>query len=569
EQGKVGVIFNVGTDDMVITEDDALVNDGRYHVVKFTRSGGNATLQLDQLPVKERFPSAEGNSDSDRLTIARSRIPPRLGRVVDDWLLDKGRQLTIFNSQAAISIGSKEGERPFQGQLSGLYYNGLKVLNMAAEGDPNVRVQGNVRMVGELPSLASTETAVTAMPTEMSTTIMETTTTLSTTTTRKARSTPVKSRTRTTILVASAECPSDDEDLAECESSCTHTMVELLCRNKVLALSHCQTSFIILSLSPLVQPLILLLHRALPTPDTSISPMRVKCLSGSSSSERCYERENVPPGYATVTVFHKKTITADPDKGLTTFESGATGGGGGYNKAQARQWEAKDFGPNLAFGIDGRSHSAFVSTTTTTLAPGAVLTTAAQPEGSGHKFPAGKMNTRQSGGAQFPDVVLVPPTVPESDSTKMRGVPAVVTSPMSLPTARPGPGGGGRQAGSGGPGLGPGLGSAGGVSEITVRESGSTTGMVVGIVAAAALCIVILLYAMYKYRNRDEGSYHVDETRNYISSSATSTAHAGPAQANGSASKADKQAGAGAMGKGKPPAAPGKGKKNKDKEYYV
>nr|XP_032811783.1 neurexin-1-like isoform X4 [Petromyzon marinus] len=501
EQGKVGVIFNVGTDDMVITEDDALVNDGRYHVVKFTRSGGNATLQLDQLPVKERFPS--GNSDSDRLTIARSRIPPRLGRVVDDWLLDKGRQLTIFNSQAAISIGSKEGERPFQGQLSGLYYNGLKVLNMAAEGDPNVRVQGNVRMVGELPSLASTETAVTAMPTEMSTTIMETTTTLSTTTTRKARSTTRDTPLINTddILVASAECPSDDEDLEECDTS------------------------------------------------------------------------------------------SDPDKGLTTFESGATGGGGGYNKAQARQWEAKDFGPNLAFGIDGRSHSAFVSTTTTTLAPGyvstaaastarhtgssataaggAVLTTAAQPEGSGHKFPAGKMNTRQSGGAQFPDVVLVPPTVPESDSTKMRGVPAVVTSPMSLPTARPGPGGGGRQAGSGGPGLGPGLGSAGGVSEITVRESGSTTGMVVGIVAAAALCIVILLYAMYKYRNRDEGSYHVDETRNYISSSATSTAHAGPAQANGSASKADKQAGAGAMGKGKPPPAPGKGKKNKDKEYYV
>ncbi len=37
-----------------------------------------------------------------------------------------------------------------------------------------------------------------------------------------------------------------------------------------------------------------------------------------------------------------------------------------------------------------------------------------------------------------------------------------------------------------------------------IRESSSTTGMVVGIVAAAALCILILLYAMYKYRNRDE-----------------------------------------------------------------
>ncbi len=75
--------------------------------------------------------------------------------------------------------------------------------------------------------------------------------------------------------------------------------------------------------------------------------------------------------------------------------------------------------------------------------------------------------------------------------------------------------------------------------------------MVVGIVAAAALCILILLYAMYKYRNRDEGSYHVDESRNYISNSAT--------QPNGAAIK-EKPIG---VPKNK------KDKKNKDKEYYV
>lgn len=74
--------------------------------------------------------------------------------------------------------------------------------------------------------------------------------------------------------------------------------------------------------------------------------------------------------------------------------------------------------------------------------------------------------------------------------------------------------------------------------------------MVVGIVAAAALCILILLYAMYKYRNRDEGSYHVDESRNYISNSAT--------QPNGSAK--DKPLGIAKISKNK---------KNKDKEYYV
>lgn len=89
-----------------------------------------------------------------------------------------------------------------------------------------------------------------------------------------------------------------------------------------------------------------------------------------------------------------------------------------------------------------------------------------------------------------------------------------------------------------------------GTSEV-FRESSSTTGMVVGIVAAAALCILILLYAMYKYRNRDEGSYHVDESRNYISNSA---------QSNGTVVKEKP------VNTAKPS---GKNKKNKDKEYYV
>lgn len=89
-----------------------------------------------------------------------------------------------------------------------------------------------------------------------------------------------------------------------------------------------------------------------------------------------------------------------------------------------------------------------------------------------------------------------------------------------------------------------------GTSEV-FRESSSTTGMVVGIVAAAALCILILLYAMYKYRNRDEGSYHVDESRNYISNSA---------QSNGTVVK-EKPVNTAKTSS--------KNKKNKDKEYYV
>uniref|UniRef100_UPI003AAEE3D4 neurexin-2-beta isoform X11 n=1 Tax=Centroberyx gerrardi TaxID=166262 RepID=UPI003AAEE3D4 len=300
DQGKIGVIFNVGTDDITIDEPAVIVNDGKYHVVRFTRSGGNATLQVDNQPVIERYPP--------------------------------GRQLTIFNSQAAIKIGGHDKGRPFQGQISGLYYNGLQVLKLAAESDPSIQVEGNLRLVGDSLSVSTTDTtsATPLAVSDMSTTIMETTTTMATTTTRRQRSPSLResiSKNSDDILVASAECPSDDEDLEECE-----------------------------------------------------------------------------PGTA--------NPTASDDKGQ----------------------------------------------------PGAVE---------------------------------------------------------------------------------------------VIRESSSTTGMVVGIVAAAALCILILLYAMYKYRNRDEGSYQSDQSHNFANNPTV--------EGNGAVVK-DKTPSTATATVAK---AITKGKKNKDKEYYV
>ncbi|XP_019775531.2 neurexin 3 isoform X8 [Tursiops truncatus] len=322
EQGKIGVVFNIGTVDISIKEERTPVNDGKYHVVRFTRNGGNATLQVDNWPVNEHYPT--GNTDNERFQMVKQKIPFKYNRPVEEWLQEKGRQLTIFNTQAQIAIGGKDKGRLFQGQLSGLYYDGLKVLNMAAENNPNIKINGSVRLVGEVPSILGT-TQTTSMPPEMSTTVMETTTTMATTTTRKNRSTTTEPLGEPTSddLVSSAECSSDDEDFVECEPS------------------------------------------------------------------------------------------------------------------------------------TGR---------------------------------------------------LANPTEPG-----VRRVP--------------------------------------GASEV-IRESSSTTGMVVGIVAAAALCILILLYAMYKYRNRDEGSYQVDETRNYISNSA---------QSNGTLLKEKQQSSKSGHKK----------QKNKDKEYYV
>ncbi|XP_039207527.1 neurexin 3 isoform X38 [Crotalus tigris] len=392
EQGKIGVVFNIGTVDISIKEESTPVNDGKYHVVRFTRNGGNATLQVDGWPVNEHYPS--------------------------------GRQLTIFNTQAQIAIGGKDRGRLFQGQLSGLYYNGLKVLNMAAENNPNIKINGSVRLVGEVPSILGTA-PTTSMPPEMSTTVMETTTTMATTTTRKNRSTPTIQTTDD--LVSSAECSNDDEDFIECEQSV--------------------------------------------------------------------------------------------DKSLSTsiFE-------GGY-KAHAPKWEAKNFRPNKV-SETGR-------TTITALSPELIRSTASSSTGMVPKLPAGNMNNRDL--KPQPDIVLLPlPTAFELDSTKLKS--PLITSPMfrNVPTANP---------------TEPGIRRVPGASEV-VRESSSTTGMVVGIVAAAALCILILLYAMYKYRNRDEGSYQVDETRNYISNSA---------QSNGTLMKEKQQSSKSGHKK----------QKNKDKEYYV
>lgn len=98
-----------------------------------------------------------------------------------------GRQLTIFNSQARVRVGGRDRGRPFQGQLSGLYYNGLKLLALAAEGHPRVRLEGDLRLVGDPPPRPAPPGATPAPP-DMATTIMETTTTMATTTTRRGRS---------------------------------------------------------------------------------------------------------------------------------------------------------------------------------------------------------------------------------------------------------------------------------------------------------------------------------------------------------------------------------------------
>lgn len=52
--------FNIGTVDISVEESSTPVNDGKYHVVRFTRNGGNATLQVDNWAINEHFPTGTG-----------------------------------------------------------------------------------------------------------------------------------------------------------------------------------------------------------------------------------------------------------------------------------------------------------------------------------------------------------------------------------------------------------------------------------------------------------------------------------------------------------------------------
>ncbi|KAM9449911.1 neurexin-2-beta isoform 5-T5 [Clarias gariepinus] len=478
ERGKIGVIFNVGTDDIAIEENGVVVSDGKYHVVRFTRSGGNATLQVDNQPVIERFPS--------------------------------GRQLTIFNSQAFIKIGGGEKGRNFQGQISGLYYNGLQVLKLAAEGDPNVQVQGNLRLVGEVPSVLTTDTTSTTPLADMSTTIMETTTTMATTTTRKQRSPTMRDTvTQNTddLLVASAECPSDDEDLEECEPGGGELVLPIITVDS-LDPPSVATRYPVIPPPPTYHPFLTLLETTKESMSTSNG--HAPCPMDQEDCEEAME----------VSAYGSGEMTESDDED--------------YYKNSPLVTDRTVLPPPPAVAKNPRGDRHFSRHNPNSQQPLSPSTPTTSPRlkpniNSGPNIPAGKMNTR--------DQVLLPPVQPSGDPEhggRHRHIPGI-TNPPNFPTAEPSS---------------PDRGPPGAVE--VIRESSSTTGMVVGIVAAAALCILILLYAMYKYRNRDEGSYQVDQSRNYISNSAT--------QSNGTLVK-EKQSGTTKTGT--------KSKKNKDKEYYV
>lgn len=151
--GNVLMVYNLGAEDHEVIDLSVNISDGRYHSIKFDRNGPNATLQIDNHNPVHKIPT--------------------------------GKQLTIFNSLAKIQVGGKTilpiDNKPssssdsvvdplpslssmvpkkdlpnshsiFQGIISGLTYNGMKVLDLAAENsDERLSIEGDVQLLTILP----------------------------------------------------------------------------------------------------------------------------------------------------------------------------------------------------------------------------------------------------------------------------------------------------------------------------------------------------------------------------------------------------------------------------------
>lgn len=50
------VVYNLGINDHPLGDISVKVNDNEYHVVRFTRSGPNSTLQIDDYNVQTNYP---------------------------------------------------------------------------------------------------------------------------------------------------------------------------------------------------------------------------------------------------------------------------------------------------------------------------------------------------------------------------------------------------------------------------------------------------------------------------------------------------------------------------------
>ncbi|CAJ0939082.1 unnamed protein product, partial [Mesorhabditis belari] len=137
QNGLLVVRFNLGSVDHFLPLSNVAMNDGAVHVVKLFRADANITAIIDKYPPIRYRP-------------------------------EKGEDLVTLNMQWRISIGAALNAKhllnndrmkrhlikiiaPFEGDIGGVNFNGLSILDLHAQGHPNVRAVGGVKLLYQAP----------------------------------------------------------------------------------------------------------------------------------------------------------------------------------------------------------------------------------------------------------------------------------------------------------------------------------------------------------------------------------------------------------------------------------
>ncbi|XP_078001036.1 neurexin-3-like [Glandiceps talaboti] len=435
--GTLFVVYNLGGDNHPIGDITMKVNDGKYHVVRFYRNGGNSTLQIDGNPVIKKTVTSD--------------------------------QLRICNAQTFVKLGARgntggrskrELDRSFVGTLQGVNFNGIKVLDLGLSNDPRVEIDGDVRI--NEPMLVPETTTVPRPNTRPM--IPK----------KSGRVTDPMEPTPTDDDIyiepePGSGCDGDDED--DCDGSGDErtpkpvkpptttatvlTTTPSVTTKAVVMTTTPRITTMMSTAKPTIQPAPVITTPMMPesTPEP-VEPEGSGMCDGPDDEDCNTEMSGSGDNETEIVVPEIKTTTM-PVKSTT------------------RTTEA----PLPEPGVETTIKQVMTPVKTQPPVPEAEST----------------MKTEMSGEK---DITTKPAMV----TPKMSKPPMAETEPMKpdMTSALP-------EANTDGAIAGP-MSSSGGMGK---------TAMVVGIVAAVCIAVLILLYAIYKYRNRNEGSYRIDESRNY------------------------------------------------------
>ncbi|XP_077861807.1 neurexin-3 [Saccoglossus kowalevskii] len=509
EEGNLFVVYNVGTDDHPIGRVLKKVNDGKYHVMRFHRIGQNATLQLDDEPVREMFPA--------------------------------GDQSKVFNDQTFVKLGARgqvknrerrDLDRKYVGLMQGVFYNDIKVLDKGVARDSSVTVEGDVALrqssqpgVKTTPSSpkASSPVMTTQMkaltpakpvftssapyvttppnlltqqptkvastvPTSMPTTASSTTTVKQSTTIAPISTSKYANKPMTTEPVGPGEpgvetttddiyieigsgCNSDDED--DCDMSGSGEIP------KPVGPSVGRTTTM----------------AGVTEPKTTVPAMMTTKARMTTVKSTAQPTTRAPPKMTTPMVIDQAT-TLEP---MIPEGSGVKCEG-----TDDEDCETDESGSGeIPIPMEPTTKSMMVEITKMTESPltqpmKSKTTQAVMPPSSTTMVPEKGITTT----AMMTDIKIELTTLkPMTNVTKKMQPIETNKQTEKPPSSKP------TQTTAAEEGI------AGPIAESS--KNAGQTAMVIGIVAAVCIAVLILLYAIYKYRNRNEGSYRIDESRNY------------------------------------------------------